>query len=156
MNSTLKRKYGGTSADGQPPLKRSDGLGTGSNFSDLYLNRSSPSGSDLMPGIRSPPSVSLCQDKTHLKQTVDQHAGSAPELSAPHVDVATSPPPSPSTVASQKAPMIPQELPEMGLEKKMLNPEFLGGDALRRTGPVSRQEPLGMPWLSELGLAGSN
>ncbi|CAN1262096.1 hypothetical protein LINPERPRIM_LOCUS11149 [Linum perenne] len=150
MNSTLKRKYGGTSADGQPPLKRSDGLGTGSNFSDLYLNRSSPSGSDLMPGNDS------SHDKTHLKQTVDQHAGSAPELSAPHVDVATSPPPSPSTVASQKAPMIPQELPEMGLEKKMLNPEFLGGDALRRTGPVSRQEPLGMPWLSELGLAGSN
>ncbi|CAN1186939.1 Transcription factor MYB44 [Linum perenne] len=55
LNSTLKRKCGGTSADGQPPLKRSDGLCTGSNFSDLYLNRSSPSGSDLMRGNDSSP-----------------------------------------------------------------------------------------------------
>ncbi|CAN1216524.1 hypothetical protein LINPERPRIM_LOCUS640, partial [Linum perenne] len=99
LNSTLNRKCGGTSADGQPPLKRSDGLGTRSNFSDLYLNRSSPSGSDLDV------SSSIRDPLTSLS------------LSLP---------------GSDQAPMIPQELPEMGLEKKMLNPEFLGGDACRR------------------------
>ncbi|CAN1323861.1 Transcription factor MYB73 [Linum perenne] len=92
-NSTLKRKCDGTSADGQPPLKRSASLGAGSNFSGLYLNPSSPSGSDLsdssLPGD---PLTSL-------------------SLSLP---------------GSDQAPMIPQEKPEMGLEKQMFNPEFLG------------------------------
>jgi len=158
-NSTLKRKCDGTSADGQPPLKRSASLGAGSNFSGLYINPSSPSGSDLsdssLPGNDSSPvyrplartaslipptlsmdvsssirdpltSLSLSLPGSDLPETVDQHAGSAPGLSAPPVGVATSPPPPAAAVVSQQAPMIPQEKPEMGLEKQMFNPEFLG------------------------------
>ncbi|CAN1128011.1 Transcription factor MYB44, partial [Linum perenne] len=158
LNSTLNRKCGGTSADGQPPLKRSDGLGTRSNFFDLYLNRSSPSGSDLMPGTilpldsspvyrplartssLIPPNLSM-DVSSSIRDPLTSLSLSLPGSDPPETDSGpacricsrtTSPPPSPSTVASQQAPMIPQELPEMGLEKKMLNPEFLGGDACRR------------------------
>ncbi|XWS21246.1 hypothetical protein CRYUN_Cryun30bG0039000 [Craigia yunnanensis] len=50
-NSTLKRKCSSMTDDlndnSPQPLKRSASLGTGNNISGLYLNPSSPSGSDL-------------------------------------------------------------------------------------------------------------
>lgn len=60
-NSTLKRKCSSMSGDldidalDEPALKRSSSVGTATNFSGMFLNPSSPSGSDLsdssLPGM---------------------------------------------------------------------------------------------------------
>ncbi|KAA8537800.1 hypothetical protein F0562_027620 [Nyssa sinensis] len=88
-NSTLKRKCSSMSEDlsvvdghGQHPLKRLASVGPGTNVSGVYINPSSPSGSDLSDsGLSGMPS-------SHVFRPVPRTAGLAPPLQ--HIETSSS------------------------------------------------------------------
>ncbi|CAN0873073.1 Transcription factor MYB73, partial [Linum grandiflorum] len=149
-NSTLKRKCDESSLVEQPPLKRSTSLGAGSNFSGLYLNPSSPSGSDLSDSSLPPGNDSsypvyrpLARTTSLIPPTLSMDVSSS--IRDPLTSLSLSLPGSTldqlhdagSALAAPVAPSLPhtttsvtvveqQEKAEVGLEKQMFNPEFLG------------------------------
>ncbi|CAI0465099.1 unnamed protein product [Linum tenue] len=81
-NSTLKRKCSSMTEDldspDEKPLKRSASLGAGTNFSGLYLNPNSPSGSELsdssLPGDP-PTSLSLSLPGLQQEEAAGEEKG---------------------------------------------------------------------------------
>ncbi|CAI0449473.1 unnamed protein product [Linum tenue] len=160
-NSTLKRKSCSISTDDsispddeQQPLKRSASLGAGgtANFSGLYLNPSSPSGSELSDSNAStspvyrplartasliPPSLSMdvssWDPPTSLclslpgsdpTETPNQVPGSGSD--GPQSPVVALPPLAPAPpVQQQEVGPVVEGNGEMGYEKQFFNPEFL-------------------------------
>ncbi|XWS25562.1 hypothetical protein CRYUN_Cryun27aG0078800 [Craigia yunnanensis] len=142
-NSTLKRKCSsmtdGLNDDSPLPLKRSASLGTGNNVSGLYLNPSSPSGSDLsdssLPAV-SPVYRPLARTGSLVPSS--QHAETASSttdpptllsLSLPGSDFCeitdrgpvstpgSNPIPSPTQVVTAPAPPAPAPIPFVQLQQ---------------------------------------